>query len=317
MITKEDLLKAKATVNEAAFKIKKAYSNSPTAQNVFFVVEGKDDVPFYATNAEPYLPTGWKVNVINATNRRRVIDTYKSFDWTIYSKDRILFFVDRDLSDYTGEDTPKDSNVYVTEKYSIENELCTLDTFNKALKFYYDLLDIDDTDEQVIETFYTTCWDTFETIAEQVMAQILYWKLNSIASNYANFKIQNTFKLTGLQLELANPYSEIKDVIQQLCLESSIPFIDMDFSPYIKQLKEIHTPCEFIRGKYVVAFFSKAITYLAHNSTDILPSKKRAKDKLSLGYEDVVLKLCGIMKVPESLDLFFREMKERLSTKAS
>lgn len=52
MITKESLQKAKESVNEAVLKIKQSYSASPTSKRVFFVVEGKDDIPYYATKAD-------------------------------------------------------------------------------------------------------------------------------------------------------------------------------------------------------------------------------------------------------------------------
>ena len=66
MITKESLQKAKDSVNEAMLKIKQSYSASPTSKRVFFVVEGKDDIPYYATKADIYIPEDWKLTIVHA-----------------------------------------------------------------------------------------------------------------------------------------------------------------------------------------------------------------------------------------------------------
>ena len=79
MITKESLQKAKDSVNEAMLKIKQSYSASPTSKRVFFVVEGKDDIPYYATKADIYIPEDWKLTIVHAQNRKkqsRLTDTW-------------------------------------------------------------------------------------------------------------------------------------------------------------------------------------------------------------------------------------------------
>ena len=286
MITKESLQAAQASVNEAAFRIKQLYSNSPSAKTLFFVVEGKDDIPFYATKAEEYVPEGWKLNVIPAGNRNKVIEAYSSLNWDIFSKQRISFFVDRDLSDYTYEDTPNDSNIYVTTKYAIENELCTVDTFIRALKYYCDLIDIDETDELSISSFYNTCWQSFIAISKPIMSQIL--------------------------LQLKAQYANAIDVLPDLFSQSRVSYSAISIESYTELLDAKHTPDEYIRGKFVLTFFSKTLTYVARNSASVLPSHKKAKDSLGLGYENVIVKLCGIMKVPDSLRAFFLQMKDQL-----
>jgi len=143
----------------------------------------------------------------------------------------ILFFIDRDLSDYTEEDTPTDFNIYVTEKYAIENELCTEQTYIKALRYYCGLNDIDDNDEETLLTFFRQCWDDFSKIAEPIMAQILYWKTNFIKSNYANFKMQNIFEIVGNQLQPR--YEDVDSLLHELFRQSQVPYGQVDIAFYI------------------------------------------------------------------------------------
>lgn len=315
MITKESLQKAKESVNEAVLKIKQSYSASPTSKRVFFVVEGKDDIPYYGAKADDYIPEGWKLTIVSAQNRKKVVEAYRNLDWIRYKKSRILFFIDRDLSDYTGEDTPLDVNVYVTEKYAIENELCTEQTYIKALRYYCGLNDIDDSDEESLLTFFRQCWDDFSRMAQPIMAQILYWKINCIKSNYANFKMQNIFEIVETQLQLR--YEDIDSVLHELFRESHVPYVQIDIAPYITLLNSRHTPDEYIRGKYVLTFFSKILNYSIRNSENIIQSRKKAKDSLGLGYENVIAKLCGIMRPPVSLSAFFHQMQDNLGADIS
>lgn len=313
MVTKEILLEAKASVNEAALRIMQSYTNSPSVKKLFFVVEGKDDIPFYASKADTFISKDWTLTIIPAGNRNKAIEAYKSLNWAFISKDLVYFFIDRDLSDYTQDDTPSDSNVYITTKYAIENELCTEDTFLRALKYYFDLNDIDEKDEQAISTFYNLCWQQFVEILKPIMSQILYWKLNSINANYANFKVQRFFEVTLSGIRLQQGFQSAIDILPDLFLQSNVAYTPIDTTQYTDLLSSKHSPDEYIRGKYILAFFSKTLSYVSRNSDVVLPSQKKAKINLSIGYEDVVIKLCGIMRIPNSLQIFFGKMKDNLS----
>ena len=312
MITKDSLKKAKESVKLASLKLKQSYSCSPSSKKVFFIIEGKDDIPFYGTKADEYLPDGWKLKIIPSGNRKKAVDAYHGVDWSFYDKQRVLFFIDKDLSDYTGEDTPSDANVYVTQKYAIENELCTYDTFIKALKYYYGLNEIEDADETLLEHLYHTWWTSFSALSEPIMAQILYWKSNHINSNYANFKIQNMFEIKQNVLQRDGSLGSDDQIIQELFRQSGIDYCVTDTSTYRALLNAKHTPEEYIRGKYVLTFFVKALLYISNNSSTVLPSKKASRPTISIGYEDAVSKLCGIMRAPESLRAFFDVMKNNL-----
>lgn len=312
MITKESLVQAKDSVNEALMILKQKYNNSPDNKYIYFIVEGKDDIPYYKTKANGYIDDEWNLVCINARNRKNVIKVYKEIDWTIYSKNRIAFFVDRDLSDYTGEETPTDDNVYITDAYSIENTLCTYDTFIQTMKFYYELEDADTSEEKALLDYYNDCWTQFELFAVPIMGKILLWKKNGVNGNYANFRIQSIFSIENMQLKLKNEYDDIDKVIEYLSKQSNVNYVDEDLSIYIDELKSIHNPYEFIRGKYVMAFFVCLINYAASNIDTILIKRKKIKNSLCLGYEDCIFKLCGIMKIPISLRSFYMAFNSRL-----
>ena len=93
---------------------------SKTNNQIFCLVEGKDDPAFYRYQAEKCLSTDYRISWIKCSGKKQVKATYDLIDWNTYSKDRILFFMDRDLSDYVvDENIVRDVNVYITDYYSI------------------------------------------------------------------------------------------------------------------------------------------------------------------------------------------------------
>lgn len=309
MITKESLIAERESVNEAILKIKQKYFNSYTKKSVFLIVEGKDDIPFYGMKAENYIHEDVKIHVIPAGNRKKVVDVYRKLDWNIFAKSRILFVVDRDLSDYTEEDTPIDDNIYVTDNYAIENDVCTINTYIRVLKYLAQLHDIDDVDETELLEFYNYSEQRFFDIATPVMALILYWKLNGIGANYANVNFNNVIQFEHNMLILKPEFKEYSDVIKYMCEKSKVTYdASIDLEYYAKILNGGYLPIHYIRGKYLSCFFSSILNYTVNNSQDILTSKKKGKCSLSVGHKDLIVKLSGYMSVPSSLNNFLSKL---------
>lgn len=310
MITKESLIAERESVNETVLKIKQKYSVSPNAKNIFIIVEGKDDITFYGMKAENYKQPESKIQIIPAGNRKKVVETYRKLDWNNYSKSKILFIIDRDLSDYTHEDTPTDENIYITDNYSIENDVCTQDTFIKVLKYLAQLNDIDDNDEKDLLDFYNHSEQQFFDLAVPIMALILYWKMNGINANYANVNFGNIFQIKDNNFILNSIFSKYTEALEYVCNKSDIaynPSIDLEY--YKNLLQEKDKPIHFVRGKYVSCFFTAIIAYTVANSKDILTSKKEAKMTLTIGNKDLIIKLSGYMNVPPSLHSFLGKLK--------
>lgn len=310
MITKESLIAERESVNEAVLKIKQKYSKSTTEKTIFIIVEGKDDITFYGMKAEDYKQQDSKIQVISAGNRKKVVDVYKKLDWNTFSKSRVLFIIDRDLSDYTKEETPSDDNIYVTDNYAIENDVCTSTTYIRALKYLAQLNDIDDADETELLTFYNNSEKQFFNIATPIMALILYWKLNGIDANYANVNFGNIFQFEGTNLILRPMFKEYNDVIKFVCEKSKVTYDpSIDLSYYKNLLQNGYQPIHFIRGKYLSCFFSSIINYSVEKSKEILPLKKSSKSSLTVGNKDLIVKLSGYISIPASLHTFLSRLK--------
>lgn len=309
MITKESLIAERESVNEAVLKIKQKYSKSSSEKNIFIIVEGKDDITFYGMKAEEYKNKNSRIQVIPAGNRKKVVDVYRKLDWNTFSKSRVLFVVDRDLSDYTKEDTPVDNNIYVTDNYSIENDVCTSTTYMRVLKYLAQLNDIEDTDEVELLSFYNRSQQQFFDIATPVMALILHWKISGIDANYANVNFSNIFQIEDNNLILNPTFKDYNDVIKFVCDKSKVTYdSSIDLSYYENLLQKEYKPIHYVRGKYLSCFFSAIINYTVKQSKNILSSKKCSKLSLSVGNKDLIVKLSGYISIPQSLHNFLSKL---------
>jgi hypothetical protein len=81
------------------------------AQCVYGFVEGKDDPSFYECLIEHQLPEEWSITLIPSGNKKNVLDSFQRFNWNIFSKKRICFFIDRDLQDFLNSSQPLGTNI--------------------------------------------------------------------------------------------------------------------------------------------------------------------------------------------------------------
>ncbi|WP_421659383.1 DUF4435 domain-containing protein [Leptothermofonsia sp. ETS-13] len=91
--------------------------------NVYGFVEGKDDPVFYRHLIERLFPEGWSVKLIPTGNKQNVLRSFHNINWTNFSKERVCFFIDRDLQDFVTPPLQLENNIYVTDGYSIENSI--------------------------------------------------------------------------------------------------------------------------------------------------------------------------------------------------
>jgi len=81
-----------------------------------------------------------------------------------------------------------------------------------------------------------------------------------------------------------------------------------------KEIKRTKTKEEIdeILNNNGLVFFVKVLMYIAKNTEELLPSKKKSKDTIGIGYENAISKLCGIMKTPVSLREFYNQINREL-----
>lgn len=94
----------------------------PHRDDYHFFFEGEDDFLFYMPDARRRIGTK-QVHMYDCGNKYNVIEVRDSIKQACYDVAKCLFFVDRDYDDLLGCQVTLDEHTYITDSYSIENEI--------------------------------------------------------------------------------------------------------------------------------------------------------------------------------------------------
>lgn len=279
---------------------------------VYGFVEGKDDPSFYRIKINDRLPEEWRVILLLAGNKFNVSSLYKMFDWDRFPKQRIVFFLDRDLSDYIKEDIPEDDNAYITDGYSIENNIVCRDTCEATLKEIFNLYSAQDHELNYTLDLFDSMLAYFQANMINIMAWILYWKRSGENLQLGNitlghlFKFENNF-LTKIQHPCG--YANEVEYIHKKCGVDYHQDIDIgpEFQKYISHPNHL----QLIRGKYVMWFLIEFIVYIKNNYNIFFKGIKKIKSHVTI-CQDTGVSIVGLRsRIPSSLkDFIDRTLKE-------
>lgn len=304
MKTKESL-KADATrINQAVFELRKSYSNSPDAKILYIIIEGKEDICFYKSILTHRIKEqGWETKFLKAKNREKAVEAYSLIDWQKYNKNQILIIIDRDLSSFTNEYTPNDKNVYVTDNYSIENDLFSKECCENTLRIFFGLEDLKDDEMRIILDLFVEGLKEFQKKMFEIMSWILCWRIKGEKCNLDNIRINKLFSFDQGVLNTKVTYNkECVEYIHRVC---NVPYHEIDISRYKRLFQNKDGLNKFIRGKYIKSFFVMFINSIHNCCGKLLPSKQCTKTHITLGDNNALPILSGIIRAPQSFLNFF------------
>jgi Protein of unknown function (DUF4435) len=165
-------------------------------QCVYGFVEGKDDPVFYRYLIESQLPEGWSVKLIPTGNKQKVLRSFQSINWIDFSKKRICFFIDRDLQDFLASPPKVDTNIYVTDGYSIENSIFQDRLFSGVLSDVYQISLLDPQEEDLIKQIIRENMENFFESMMPLMGQILLWRRLGSKANLSNLRLEHIFSFS-------------------------------------------------------------------------------------------------------------------------
>ena len=225
------------------------------AKTVYGFVEGKDDPSFYRGFIEQILPADWKVELWPAGSKTTVYRILDGFDWRRFPKQRICFFVDRDLSDLLGTFTKQPPNLYVTPEYSIENVVAKKHVCERVLT---ELLGFSATQHEEMDAVgrqFEVQLEVFLKSMSETMAWILYWRKQERPASLSNIEMKHMFSVTnGVVASTPRPKNKpsAKQYIHEQCGLTLLP--DDDIAEERTVFAKPGNYRSFTRGKYVFWF---------------------------------------------------------------
>lgn len=275
---------------------------------VYGLVEGKDDPHFYTNIVNLYLPEKWQAKLIPAGCRDNVIALLRIFDWDRFDKNRICFFVDRDLSNFLDEEFDSSVNLYVTDGYSIENDLYKKENFYRVMKEIYDIEVQDDMQRAKIDYLIDSNFNLFKDAMSHVMAQIIFWQRNSLRAPLNSIEINKFFLVEEGALSIKEEYNDVEKRLQ-FC-SASVNLNDIDYS-IIQEIEiefsQNNGKDRFIRGKYILWLFVETLLSICKNFKNIVPEYTgKVKEKISIGFKNALLVFGTRVRYPDSLREFLQ-----------
>ncbi len=279
---------------------------SKTKQVVYGFVEGKEDLCFYRGFIEHLLPDEWEVELWPAGNRDQVLRIHRGIDWRCFPKKRVCFFVDRDLSDLIPEQLPSDTNIYVTDKYSIENSIVNRGTCRRILTEFFGFSNVNhDEMDQVCDQFETEL-ETFFVAMIPAMAHILFWRRGGKKANLNNINLSKMFPIQSGELVVDRSSAEETARTQYIHKSADIVFDPtIDISKEQAEFGNVSAYRSFVRGKYVMWFlveFCKSIHATAASFFAACTSPP--KMKVSISATNAMPIIGNLARVPKSLRTF-------------
>lgn len=280
----------------------------PHEKVVYGLVEGKEDPMFYRGLIEQVLPSGWEVELIPAGNRDAVLNAYGDFDWSRYCIERICFFVDRDLTEFCGRKAYECKNLYITDNYSIENEVVNFGTFRRVLEEVFNISALTDVELSALREIFERNVEFFSESLSPLMSQIIQWHHAGLNPCLGDIPVKDYFHFNAGVLVLHPQFTAVGARVAYAAASLGLPVsAASDLIVREAEFRQKDGPKRFVRGKYYLWFFLEFAGEVHKNLPVVLPSRNVApKPKVSIGPKNAMVFIAPRLRCPESLAAFFK-----------
>jgi hypothetical protein len=277
-----------------------------TEHIVYGIVEGRQDPCFYRGIIDSMLPDGWEVKLIKAGSKSKVLKVFVDIDWSRFSKQRVCFFVDRDLSDFLGGEKHSGDNLYVTDKYSIDSEIITTKAFERTLEEIYGITDLTPNESEAIRQLFESNLVAFCEAMCPVMAQIILWRRTGADVCLDNIEPKEFFTFASGKIAVKPDYTFPNSRVKQAAVAvNASPSVVADLATTEAEFRAIQGPAKFTRGKYLLWLFAQMANEI-HQAAPMFCAKHKAPPKASasIGVANAMAVVAPRARCPASLKQF-------------
>ena len=279
--------------------------------------EGDADCSYYCELIGRLYPER-EIHKYVAEGKNNVIKAWEGIDWNDFQKNRVLFFVDRDLSYWVGERQSYDTNVYITDGYSFENDAISPHMFLKLLEDLHGFANYFPDEKKRIRNFYLERWKEFVDGSYDLMGCILYMYISKHEHAAKNINLRNCLDFDADKLWKQN----IGDMSYLDYYKKELKIDKEDLTEILSKYKTRFTNESehySIRGKWCIVFMIGLMNYVLKNGKYFAPSlytgkTKKPKKILELSDRGSMAVIGPKMVLPKSLDVF---LKKNLMSKST
>jgi hypothetical protein len=275
---------------------------------VYGFVEGKQDPAFYRGFIDQLLPDGWDVELWPAGNKDQVYRIHGLMDWRRFPKSRVCSFVDRDLSDVIPETLAVSRNIYVTDGYSIENDIVNRSTLKRVLSELCGFSRVDHAELDALADTFAREFDVFLRNMISIMSWIVIWRRSGQRPNLNEIQMGDLFMVKDARL-VANASPKGKAVSEYIHERCKVTFDGaLDTAPITEELRKENKYKRFTRGKYCLWFLVEYCNSVHRDAAAVFPSLAAPpKMNLTLSCANGMAIIGARARCPASLRNFLRE----------
>ena len=271
-------------------------------------VEGKDDPSYYRRIINNMIDKDCCVRLYPSCGKEIVKYVFEEIHMRKdIPQDRIVYFMDRDLSSIIDDkNLIIDPQVYITDNYSIENDILNSDTLEYVMQ---DLLGFCTTpmgDIEKVKKLYDEQLLDFETKMLPIMANIIVWKRKKIKpANYRQLEMKKLFKVKDGSL---SQIGTDDDMIKKLYKDSQADYSKYsktDADNVIREIQEASLAHQIVRGKYLAVFFIMFCNSVYKEYTNIGISAPTNTGR-ELSERDIMEAIALRARAPQSLINFIK-----------
>lgn len=266
---------------------------------IYGFVEGAQDISFYQNFVKNHLAgTNCITHFYPCGNRQKVLEMYNRIDWSLCSIERVLFFIDRDLSDFFKEDKIKKKNIYITDKYSIENTIVTDELLIRHLQESGAIPLLNEKEEKFLRNQFNTLKKEFCVALFDVMIWFVSLKQKNKQPVIKGFPIKQILNIAHMKIVVCEKHKKAEVFEEYTKLK---PVSNRKIKSKILSHRDV---TKYIKGKFLIEFFSMFVDDLFKNykSEPLLQNCKIYKKGVSKNIESFAHRC----KCPTSLINFFK-----------
>ena len=238
-------------------------------RKIYIVCEGREDLGYYGQVIKrKYADIQMKKQY--AVGKESLLEVYSAFDWKVYEKNKILFFVDRDFSYWTGEEQFIDTNVYITDQYSFENDAVNVEMFMEVLEDFYGFANAKDEELEKIREIYLERWKVFCDNSTYGMAAVLVSNIvnKQRLAKYAKIKKMIKIDNENVWVEFVKGKPIKEYLYEKLKLSRKYEEEILRLQSRFEQDKKNYS----VRGKWALGFMVEVLEYIMENAQKYVPS---------------------------------------------
>ena len=278
---------------------------------VFGFVEGKQDPSYYRSFLDAALPDGWECKLFRPGNKKRVLEVFEGMDWNRFPKAAVCFFVDRDLSMFLGGETHEGSNLYVSDNYSIENDLVNVRTLERIMEEVQGVTGLTPEEVTKLRALFHDNLSRFIEALACVMAQIIILrrmeaKGDNLIARLDKIKPHQFFEFVDGNLVLKAEFSSPDKRSAHVYEAVGAPAATSEESTAAEiEFRAIDGPAKFTRGKFLLRFFVDCAEAMRTSIPTLFPRFDVAPGASGgIGYSDGIKIIGPRARCPASLKRF-------------